>query len=288
VTLPPIIDSLDDISARYDAVFCDLWGCLHDGVTIHPAAAAALQRYRAQGGVVALFTNAPRPAWSVIEQLAALGAPDGISDLVVSSGDASRESVRAGDWGDKVHFIGAERDLAFFEGLSVTLVPMEDAQSVICTGLRDDMTEVPEDYADELRTAQLRRLPMLNANPDVVVDKGDKRLWCSGALARDYEAMGGTVRTFGKPHAPIYDHGRKLLAKAAGRDIADDRILCIGDGVMTDLKGALAEGLDCLFVTGGLATAETGGDPERPDPEKLEAFLRGHSMMPRWAIGRLR
>jgi HAD superfamily hydrolase (TIGR01459 family) len=288
VTQPPIIDSLDDIADRYDAVLCDLWGCLHDGVTVYPAAAAALQRFRKGGGAVALFTNAPRPAWSVIEQLTALGAPEGISDLVVSSGDAARESVKAGEWGSRVYFIGAERDLAFFEGLSVTLTSMEDAECIICTGLRDDLTEVPEDYADELRTAQLLGLPMLNANPDIVVDKGDKRLWCSGALARDYQAIGGTARTYGKPNPPIYDYGRKRLAEVTGRDIDESRILCIGDGVLTDLTGAVAEGLDCLFVTGGLAAEETGGDAERPDPAKLEAFLKGHSLSTTWAIGRLR
>jgi HAD superfamily hydrolase (TIGR01459 family) len=288
VTLPPIIESLDEISDQYDVLLCDLWGCLHNGMTVFPAAAGALQRFRAKGGAVALFTNAPRPAWSVIDQLAALGAPDGISDLVVSSGDASRESVKAGEWGSRVYFIGADKDEPFFKDLPVTRVAMADADSVICTGLRNDETETPEDYRDELREAQLRGLPFLNANPDIVVDRGDQRLWCSGALARDYAAMGGKVRTFGKPHAPIYDYGRKQLSSVLGRDIPDDRILCVGDGVHTDLKGAVSEGLDCLFVTGGLATAETGGDAERPDPAKLEAFLATHSLSPRWVIGRLR
>ncbi|MGG7567527.1 TIGR01459 family HAD-type hydrolase [Rhodovulum sp. DZ06] len=289
MSLPPIIESLDEIADRYDALLCDLWGCLHDGVKVHPAAAAALQRFRAKGGKVALFTNAPRPAASVEAQLKGLGAPEGISDIVVSSGDAALESVHKGEWGKKIHAIcAADKDAAFFDAAGLEIVPLDQADSVVCTGLRDDLNEHPDAYRDELREAQLRGLPFLNANPDIVVDKGDVRLWCAGALAQIYEEMGGEVRTFGKPHAPIYDYARRRLDALVDGGIDADRILCIGDGPHTDLKGAVAEGLDCLFVTGGLGLKEVGGDPDRPDPAKLERWLGELQLSPRWAIGRLR
>lgn len=289
MSLPPIIESLDEISERYDALLCDLWGCLHDGVKVHPAAAAALQRFRARGGKVALFTNAPRPAFSVEKQLGTLGAPEGIADLIVSSGDASRESIKAGEWGSKVHFIGdSSKDMPFFEGMPLEIVKIEEAEAIICTGLRDDKTETPEDYHDELTEAKLRGLPMLCANPDVVVDKGDLRLWCAGALAEKYQQMGGTARSYGKPFPPIYSFAKARLSEMTGGALEEDRILAVGDGPHTDLKGALAEGLDCLFVTGGLGAEECGGDAENPDPAKLEAWLKSLKMTPRWAIGRLR
>ena len=288
MSLPPIVESLDEISDRYDALLCDLWGCLHDGVRVHPAAAAALQRFRAKGGVVALFTNAPRPADSVAAQLAAMGAPEGISDCIVSSGDAALASIHAGEWGAKTYPIAAPKDEAFFSAAGLERVALEEADSVICTGLRDDETEHPDQYRDELRAAQLRGLPFLCANPDVVVDKGDVRLWCAGALAEIYREYGGEVKTYGKPHTPIYAYARDHLRRTTGKDPEDERILCVGDGPHTDLAGAVAEGLDCLFVTGGLGAEETGGDPDRPDPALLEAWLGRLQLSPRWAIERLR
>ncbi len=283
----PIIRSLSEISDRYDALFCDLWGCLHDGVRAHDAAVEALRAFRAKGGAVVLMTNAPRPEGAVAAQLERLGAPRDCYDLIVSSGGVARASVEAGEWGRRVHHIGAEKDEPFFAGLDVERVPMEAAQSIICTGLRDDRTETPDDYADILSEGRLRGLPMLNANPDIVVDMGDRRAWCAGALAQAYEAIGGKVTTMGKPHPPIYDAARRMLA-AAGRDVPDDRILCVGDGIATDIAGGVAENLDTLFVTGGLAAGELGEDPENPDPDRLAAFLNAHGLSPTAAIGRLR
>lgn len=285
---PPVIESLDEISDRYEALFCDLWGCLHDGTRVYPAAAEALRRFRARGGVVVLMTNAPRPAFSVERHLERLGATEDVRDAVVSSGDAAVESVNAGEWGRRVYHIGAEKDEAFFEAAQVERVRLEDAESVICTGLRDDRTETPDDYRDELREAQLRGLRMLSANPDIHVDVGDRRLWCAGGLARFYEAMGGTSRSYGKPHPPIYRLGRREAERAAGRAIEDSRILCVGDGIHTDIAGGLAEGMDTLFVTGGLAAPEMGPDPEHPERARLAAYVGEHRLAPTWAIGRLR
>ncbi|MEM6441026.1 MAG: TIGR01459 family HAD-type hydrolase [Pseudomonadota bacterium] len=287
---PQILGSLTEIAADYDVLFCDLWGCLHDGVRAYPAAVAALQGFRRTGGAVVLMTNAPRPSGSVRAQLARLEAPEDCWDAVVSSGDAALEAVAAGRWGSKVFHIGdAERDEAFFEEASgLTRVPMEEAEAVVVTGLRNDATETPDDYADELREMQLRGLKMLNANPDLHVDVGEERRWCAGGLAAAYAALGGEAEAYGKPHPPIYATGRRLAESALGRPIDDDRILCLGDGILTDAAGAAGEGLDALFITGGLAAGRMGPDVERPDPALLEEFLAEHRLAPRYAMGRLR
>ncbi|MEO0679287.1 MAG: TIGR01459 family HAD-type hydrolase [Pseudomonadota bacterium] len=287
---PRLLDALADVAADYDVLFCDLWGCLHDGVRAYPAAVAALQAFRAQGGAVVLMTNAPRPASAVVRQLERLQAPDDCWDVIVSSGDAAIESVRAGRWPRKVAHIGdPARDDSFFDAAeTLERVPLDQAEAVVVTGLRDDRTETPDDYADELREMQLRGLKMLSANPDVHVDVGEERRWCAGGLAAAYEALGGTSEAYGKPHPPIYALGRRLAESALGRPLDDARILCAGDGIATDVAGAIGEGLDCIFVTGGLAAARMGPDPERPDPAKLSDFLAEHRLAPPYAMGRLR
>lgn len=284
-----VISSLAEISSAYDALICDVWGVFHNGRAPYPAATAALRAFRAGGGTVLLLTNAPRPEGSVLAQLRAMAAPEDSFDAIASSGGAARDAVRAGDWGRRVHFIGTPgKDDAFFEGLDVEFVALDKAESVVCTGLRDDVTETPADYDDILAEAALRRLPFLCANPDIVVDVGEERRYCAGALAALYREKGGAVTEYGKPHPGIYDYARRRLAEVAGRPIDDSRILCIGDGVATDVKGAVAEDLDCLFVTGGLAAAECGPDVENPDPALTGAYLARHQLSPAWAIGRLR
>lgn len=284
-----IIPSLAAISARYDAVFCDVWGCYHDGVAPLPGAVAALRAFRAGGGAVILLTNAPRPEAAVRRQLAAMGAPEDSWDDIASSGGAARDALRRGEWGERVHHIGdPERDEAFFEGVAAERVRLEDAVSVICTGLRNDRTETPADYDALLTEAALRRLPMLCANPDLVVDVGGERRFCAGALAALYREKGGRVMEYGKPHPQIYDYARAVLTAKTGRVIPNERLLCIGDGVRTDVAGAMGEDLDCLFVAGGLAAAEMGMDPANPEPERLDAYLRAAGFLPRYAIGYLK
>ena len=165
---------------------------------------------------------------------------------------------------------------------------MEDADSIVCTGLRDDRAETPADYEDELTEGALRGLKFLCANPDLVVDVDDERRYCAGSLAMLYREKGGEVTEYGKPHPQIYDYARQVIADAAGKVIPDDRILCIGDGIRTDVAGAIGDGLDCLFVSGGLAAAECGPDVENPVPELVEAYLAAHQLSPRFTIGRLR
>jgi HAD superfamily hydrolase (TIGR01459 family) len=292
-----IIASLSQISTRYDAVFCDLWGCLHNGKTPFPAAVAALQAFRAQGGRVVLLTNAPRPNSSIVKQLDDMGVPRDAWDLVVSSGDATQQALLSGAVGTRVYLIGALKDEPFFTDFSEDLqslaaqteiqrVALKDATGIVCTGLADDLTETPADYRATLLMGKTLDLPMLCANPDIIVDMGDKRLYCAGALAADYEEMGGTVMYFGKPHPPIYDLARRRLAAMGLRD--DAGILCIGDGIGTDVQGAMGEGLDVLFVTGGIAAAEFGADSANPNKDLLEIWLSEKMLSPTFSIGLLR
>ncbi|MFA5537702.1 MAG: TIGR01459 family HAD-type hydrolase [Gemmobacter sp.] len=290
-----IIPALSEIAAGYDAVFCDLWGCLHNGRAPFPAAVAALAAYKAQGGIVLLLTNAPRPRAAVERQLDQLGVPRDIRDEIATSGDAAQYALMTGAVGRKVWHLGPEKDNSFFTDLAedvprtpgVEKVALAEAEGIVCTGPFDDLTDVPEDYRARFLLAKTRGLPMLCANPDIAVDYGDRRIWCAGALAALYEEMGGRALYFGKPHPPIYDLARRRLAQVAGREIEADRILAIGDGPGTDVKGAQGEGLDTLFITGGLAAARFGPDPAQPDPARLQAFLDAEGLAPRYAMGHL-
>lgn len=293
-----IIRSLADLAGRYDAVFCDLWGCLHNGQTAFPAAVAALQGFRATGGKVVLLTNAPRPQSSVIKQLDGLGVPRDAYDLVVTSGDAAQMGMLSGAVGRRVHHIGAPKDEVFFTDFADDLaayaktqppierVALKDATGIVCTGLRDDLTETPDDYRAALLLGKTLGLPMLCANPDIIVDLGDKRLYCAGALAQAYEEMGGSTLYFGKPHPPIYDLARRRLAEVGG--LSDPQILCIGDGISTDIQGGTGEGLDTLFITGGLEANRFGPDVEQPQQALLDGWLATRELSPTFAMGRLR
>lgn len=286
-----IIDRFSDISNSYDTLFCDLWGCLHDGVRAFPDAVAALRAYRAGGGRVVLLTNAPRPAPVVIRQLQAMGVPEDAYDIVVSSGDAAQAAMLAGMVGRKVWHLGPDKDDRFFTefapdippGAWVERVGFDAAEGIVCTGpFRDD--ETPEAYRATFLAAKARGLKLLCANPDIVVDHGHTRLYCAGALAELFTEMGGESLYFGKPHAPIYELAR---ARLGALGLTTERTLAVGDGIATDVQGAVQEGVDCLFITGGLAAAETGTRRD-PDPAQLKAFLARHGMDPSHAIGFLR
>jgi HAD superfamily hydrolase (TIGR01459 family) len=294
-----IVASLSDVSGRYRAVFCDLWGCLHNGRAAYPAAVAALRAFKAQGGTVLLLTNSPRPKSSVLRQLDGFGVPRDCFDEVVSSGDAAQYALITGAVGRRIHHIGALRDQPFVtdfaDDLAATLatnapivqVPLTEAEGLVVTGLFDDTTETPDDYRATLLYAKTKGLKLLCANPDVVVDLGDKRLYCAGALAQAYDAMGGESLYFGKPHPPIYDLARRRLAAIAGV-LADDDILCIGDGITTDIQGGMQEGFNTLFITGGLEASQFGPDLANPDQALLDDWLNGLQIAPTHAMGYLR
>ncbi|HBG97708.1 MAG: TIGR01459 family HAD-type hydrolase [Rhodobacteraceae bacterium] len=292
-----IIDRLADIAAGYDALLCDVWGVVHNGVEAHAEAVAALAAYRAGGGKVILMTNSPRPRTAVIAQIDALGVARDAWDDVASSGDAAQAGMLSGLVGRRVYHIGAASDEAFFSDIEADLeslgevrrVPLEEAEGIVCTGLRNDETETPDDYRTTLLRAKTAGLKLLCANPDIRVERGDKIVWCAGALASLYAGMGGESLYFGKPHAPIYNLARNRLERVAGAPVPHERILMIGDGLGTDIAGAMGEDLDSLFVTGGLDKAETGTLPgQGPDPEMLTALLQENRIEATFAIGQLR
>lgn len=287
-----IISALADISDRYDAAFVDLWGCVHDGVAAFPAAVAALQAFRAAGKTAILVTNSPRPHPEVRKQLDAMGVPADAYDAIASSGDSARAAMFRGMVGEKVWFIGQPEETAFFDPMSIiddpadiTRVPLEEAEGIVCTGPQDPQAD-PSVYRPQFLYAKQKGLKLLCANPDIVVDRGERREWCAGALAALYTEMGGESLYFGKPHPPIYDLARRRMARL-GVSADDCRILAIGDGIGTDIAGAMGEGIDSLFITGGLARAETmqGG---QPDAAKLQAFLDAQQTTATYAIGMLR
>ena len=286
-----ILPSLAEISASYDALFCDLWGCLHNGKQPYPAAVAALQAFRAQGGKVCLMTNAPRPNQYVVAQLDRMGVPRDAWDLVVSSGDAAQDAMFEGAVGRKLWHIGLAKDDGFFTDIpqghvdshAVSRVELPEAEGIVASGPFDELNETPEDYRDRFQDAIDRGLVMLCANPDLVVDMGDTRIYCAGALAEFYESMGGKALYYGKPHAPIYDRARQLMGL-----VSDARCLAVGDGIDTDILGAMQQGIDSIFVTGGLAADAFGSDVENPDADKLREWLGARDRSPAYAIGRLR
>lgn len=287
-----IVNSLAEISDRYDALFVDLWGCVHDGIKAMPDAVAALQAYRAKGGIVVLVTNAPRSRHEVVKQLARFGVPEDAYDNIATSGDSARSAMFRGAVGRKVWFMGQEHDLTFFKPLQliddpvdIEVVPLKDAEGIVCCGPFDPHADLDVNRQD-LLLAKTNGLKLLCANPDIVVDRGETREWCAGAVAQLYTEMGGESLYFGKPHPPIYDLARRRLSEI-GKTVDDSRILAIGDGVITDIAGAMGEDIDSLFISGGLAAAETKTTVQ-PDPEALQTYLQKENASPTFSIGFLR
>lgn len=286
-----IIHSLSDISDRYDAAFVDLWGCVHNGVAAFPEAVAALQAFRAGGGTVVLLTNAPRPRDEVADQLRRLQVPDDAWDTIATSGDSARAAMFTGAVGSKVYHIGTPGDERFFgplhliaDPVEITRVPLKEAEGIVCTGPFDAHAD-PADLRPDLLWAKQKDLPLLCANPDIVVDRGETREYCAGAIAALYTEMGGTSLYFGKPHPPVYDLARRRLAEVRP-GVADTAILCIGDGPHTDIDGAMGEDIDSLFISGGLAAQETKTSQD-PEESALNAYLTKENINPTYTIGRL-
>ena len=260
------VAGLSELSGSYDSLICDVWGVLHNGVQAFAPAVDALRRFRAGGGPVVLVTNAPRPWGPIREQLRGLGVSDDAYDAIVTSGDVTR-SVIAARPGARVFHLGADRDLSFYEGLDATLVAENEAELVSCTGLFDDEAETPEDYRPMLERFAGRSLPMVCANPDLVVERGHRLVPCAGALAGLYREIGGEAILVGKPHRPIYEAARARLVELGGT-----RTLAIGDGLPTDIRGAVENGFDVLFVTAGIHGPDFG-PPEDPEAARVAARL---------------
>ena len=256
----PILTGLSEIAARYDALLCDVWGVLHNGREPYRNAVDALYRFRAECGPVILLTNAPRPIADVEGLFKRVGVPLDCYDAILSSGALAREDIErriaAARRMLRVYHLGPDRDGGVLGGLDIARVEVAEAEVVLCTGLCDDDTESADDYAELFQQLKARDLTMLCANPDIVVQRGDKLIWCAGALAEAYEKLGGSVIYYGKPHRPVYDASLALAAKIAGHEIRNP--LAIGDGADTDIKGANAAGIDALFVAQGIHAAHLG------------------------------
>jgi HAD superfamily hydrolase (TIGR01459 family) len=251
-------ERLRDLVGGVEVLLSDIWGVVHNGLMAFPEACNALHSFREQGGTVILITNAPRPAASVQGQLRKLGVADDVYDAIVSSGDLTRHFV-ADHPGQKMFWIGPERDNSIYRGLDPALAPLEEADYIVCTGLFDDETESAENYRAMLLQARERRLTLVCANPDIVVERGDRLIYCAGAIAELYLQLGGEVIFYGKPYRPIYERAIALASERRGHAIEPKRVLAIGDSVRTDLAGAHGFGIDCLFVTRGIHAEQFEG-----------------------------
>ena len=281
----PLIESFATLAPNYDAVMSDVWGVIHNGIKATPAACDALMQFRAKGGTVALITNAPRPGAVVMKFLDKLGVPRDAYDTIVSSGDVTRAVIKTRT-GKNVFHIGPERDLGIFDGLGLNFVPYDLADYVACTGLADDDTETAESYRGLLTKIRERNLFMVCGNPDLVVERGDRLVYCAGAIADLYGELGGEVLYAGKPHAPIYQEVLRQIAGKRGAEPQRSRVLAIGDSVRTDLTGAVGMGLDCLFVTAGIHAEELGGR-EQPNLDALNAMFAEAKMIPKAVTSKL-
>lgn len=263
----PSISGLSDLAGRYDAVLSDVWGVVHNGLEAFPTAVEALMEFRKAGGVVVLITNAPRPSGPIVDMLDRLGVPRTAYDGIVSSGDATRTMI-AKYRGRAIHHVGPPtEDDALYEGLGVRRTGADEAEVVVVTDLDTD-DDTPETYRERARLWLDRKLPMICANPDRVVEHGDKIIYCGGALGDLYAAMGGMVHMAGKPYQPIYEEAYRLAQEAAGKPLDKSRLLAIGDSVRTDATGAAQFGMDLLFVTGSIHAAELDAFG-KPDPQAI-------------------
>jgi HAD superfamily hydrolase (TIGR01459 family) len=247
----PVLDSISPFARRYDAWLADIWGVMHNGVRPFPNAVEACRLFRESGGTIILISNAPRPRETVAEQLLHVGVPSDCYDGIATSGDVTR-SLIAGYAGQALFHLGPQRDLPIFDDLGVRLADLDQAAAVICSGLWNDETETPEDYSELLAEMLNRRLPMICANPDIVVERGPTLVYCAGALADAYGKLGGEVIYAGKPYAPIYDLAFDLVNEKRGASLPRHRIVAIGDGIRTDIAGAAAQDIDSVFVASGV------------------------------------
>jgi HAD superfamily hydrolase (TIGR01459 family) len=287
MSLPKIIDGLREISSQYDVVLCDIWGVIHNGHSVFPGVAEALSRFRKGSGIVILVSNAPRPAATVVPQLDGLGLDRTAWDAIVTSGDVTRSAIiNAGN--RSIWHLGPERDRPLFSGMNIREVTDKAAaEVVVCTGLFDDTIETAETYRPMLEQFLSRNVPLICANPDIVVERAGKLVYCAGAIADLYTRMGGEAISCGKPHQPIYDAAFDIAESLLGQKVSPSRVLAIGDSVRTDLSGASSIGCGALFVAAGIHGEEVCGIEGNLDPVRLATFFEGQSVRATAAIGTL-
>jgi HAD superfamily hydrolase (TIGR01459 family) len=282
---PELLEHFSAVASDYDALLCDVWGVVHNGIAATPEAGDALMQFRHRGGTVVLISNAPRPGARVIQMLDRLGIPRWVHDAIVTSGDVTRGFL-AKHPGATIYHLGPQRDRPLFTGLDLCFGPVEAADHVVCTGLFDDEVETPEDYRGLLKPMRDAGLLMVCANPDLVVERGNRLVYCAGAVAELYRSLGGAVLFAGKPHPPIYEMALDNIAMLRGSQVARTRVLAIGDSVRTDLKGAASMGVNSLFITGGIH-AEELGNRDDPDLNRLDLLFAQEGVGPRAVMRRL-
>ncbi|GGF80556.1 haloacid dehalogenase [Azorhizobium oxalatiphilum] len=283
---PPLLSGLSEIVSDYDLILCDVWGVIHNGISAFPATGDALTRARDAGLTVLLVSNAPRPNAFVAKMLDGMGVPRTAYDGIVTSGDVTR-AVLAARPGARIFHLGPSRDLGTYDGLDVTVTDLPEADLVVCTGLLNDEVETPEDYRDMLTGMRARDLPFICANPDLVVERGDRLIYCAGALAQLYDELGGSSVYCGKPHAPVYAEALKRL-EAMGRPVpAPKRVLAIGDALRTDIIGAAGAGFDGLFISSGIHAVELASEHGAPPDMDAVAKLFADGPSPRAVMPRL-
>lgn len=271
------INSLSAIISAYRVVFCDIWGVVHNGIAVDDKAVHVLRQLRRQNIVVVLLTNSPRLSYEVGKQLEDLGATADIYDFIVTSGDATQALIEQGP--RRLFHIGPDRDLHILDGLDKELAELEEAEAILCTGLYDAHSDTIDDYQDILRRARSRDLPFICANPDLQVWRGDKLLYCAGALAKEYSLLGGRCLIAGKPHGAIYNLAYDKAKSQAG-GFTKNEILAIGDGLLTDIKGADAFNIDSLYVVGGVDRAHFIFNGQFSETDFKE-FIRVNALQPR-------
>jgi HAD superfamily hydrolase (TIGR01459 family) len=289
---PEALVGLHEIADRYDAIFCDIWGVLHNGAQGFPGAAQALLQFRRAGKPVALVTNAPRPDYEVAAQLVTLGVGAQCYDAIATSGDVCARAIVARAPAKPFH-LGPDRDLPVYDaasrmaGADIQPVALEEAGFAVCTGLIEDTVETPSDYEAVLAACRSRNLPMICANPDLVVYRGEQLVYCAGALAERYEQMGGEVEQAGKPHAPIYRAALAMLEPIRGDGLDLARVLAIGDAMHTDVAGAQNMGMDCIWITTGVHREDFHGHDGELDSDALRQFFEELATPPNFHMDRL-
>jgi HAD superfamily hydrolase (TIGR01459 family) len=242
------VSVLDSLDPKYRLILCDIWGVVHDGVTLYPGAAERLRQWKSEGRCVALITNAPRTADAVEQQLVRIGLPRDAYDFVSTSGEAGIEALNA--LAQPVGFIGTAGDREILEGRGVRISEDDAFTDLACTGVTQERPE-PSDYVPDLERWAARGVDMHCLNPDRLVIRGGVPEACAGAIADLYERLGGRVTWYGKPHEAIYRHA---LERAGNPPT--EQVLAIGDGLQTDILGAARMGFDAIFVSGGIHAGE--------------------------------
>lgn len=281
-----IPDGFGALAPRYDLLICDVWGVVHNGLRAWPMACDALQRFRAGGGTVIMVTNAPRPNASVARMLDTLAVPLDCRDAIITSGDLARDALQRRDHRNVYH-LGPDRDRGVFEGLNLKLTEPGEADVVLNTGLFDDDTETPDDYDDLIAQMRSRNLPMICANPDLVVERGDRLVYCAGAIAERYEAAGGEVLWAGKPRPPVYAQVFAQAETLRGAPVAPSRALAIGDALRTDIAGGAQAGADTLFIATGIHAHEALSEG-KPDLNAIARLAEHAGARPDFVLELLR